>query len=76
MLCHRRFAFLLLMVSLMNSLPAVADDPPTNDTSVEWAIAIHGGAGGDPAKWAANKAAARQAGLRLALETGRQRRDS
>ncbi|MGI9474518.1 MAG: isoaspartyl peptidase/L-asparaginase [Rubripirellula sp.] len=39
--------------------------------SVSWAIVIHGGAGGDPAKWDEAKLAARQKGLDRALTAGR-----
>ena len=35
-----------------------------------WAIAIHGGAGGDPAKWDEAKVRARKMGLRRALQAG------
>lgn len=35
-----------------------------------WAIAIHGGAGGDPVKWNPEKRKARELGLELALKTG------
>lgn len=35
-----------------------------------WAIAIHGGAGGQPAKWSAEKIKAREDGLKRALHTG------
>jgi beta-aspartyl-peptidase (threonine type) len=36
----------------------------------EWAIAVHGGAGGDPAKWDQQKIDARKKGLKAALQAG------
>ena len=38
---------------------------------MKWAIAIHGGAGGNPSKWNDEKRAARIKGLQQALKTGR-----
>ncbi len=44
----------------------------TNDPShPKWAIAIHGGAGGNAATWTEEKKAKRLAGLKQALETGK-----
>ncbi|MCL4156088.1 UNVERIFIED_CONTAM: hypothetical protein GTU68_019976, partial [Idotea baltica] len=50
----------------MNLSPSSADEP-----SVQWAIAIHGGAGGNPAKWEDHKRAARKEGLEKALSAGK-----
>ncbi|WP_419189278.1 isoaspartyl peptidase/L-asparaginase [Stieleria marina] len=50
----------------MNLSPSSADEP-----SVQWAIAIHGGAGGNPAKWEDRKRAARKEGLEKALSAGK-----
>jgi beta-aspartyl-peptidase (threonine type) len=44
---------------------------PQAETAGSWALAIHGGAGSDPASWPAGKRAARQAGLRQALQRGK-----
>lgn len=41
-------------------------------TTNRWAIAIHGGAGGDPKKWGDQKCNSRLAGLNTALDIGRQ----
>ncbi len=40
-------------------------------TAVQWAIAIHGGAGGDPNDWSEAKVQARNEGLARGLQTGR-----
>ncbi len=59
--------FLAISISLQPSqkLNAETKSAPT------WAIAIHGGAGGNPAKWDNDKRAAREAGLKTALEAGK-----
>lgn len=76
----RVFAVLFLLVPLvnlpMNSKPVLADESPSSDGQVgekplTWAIAIHGGAGGDPGKWDATKRALRTAGLNKALKAGK-----
>lgn len=48
------------------------NEPATSDLSNggRWAIVIHGGVGGDPGKWSADKADARRAGLSRALKAG------
>jgi beta-aspartyl-peptidase (threonine type) len=51
----------------MPSISAVAAD----NRAVQFAIAIHGGAGSDPAQWSEQDRRGREATLRRALETGR-----
>lgn len=59
------FSVFLLGASIMEMTPASAADEP------KWAIVIHGGAGGDPAKWDQQKTASRKRGLEAALQAGR-----
>ncbi len=67
-------------MSGVNKVKTVAGDEPGRSagavtppakTPGRWALAIHGGAGSDPAGWPAGKRAARQAGLQRALECGK-----
>jgi isoaspartyl peptidase/L-asparaginase-like protein (Ntn-hydrolase superfamily) len=44
---------------------------PNDPSPRKWAIAIHGGAGGNAATWTEEKKAKRLAGLKQALETGK-----
>jgi isoaspartyl peptidase/L-asparaginase-like protein (Ntn-hydrolase superfamily)/ketosteroid isomerase-like protein len=59
------FTVFVLGASIMDTPRAPAADHP------EWAIVIHGGAGGDPAKWDEQKIEARKRGLEAALQAGR-----
>jgi beta-aspartyl-peptidase (threonine type) len=45
---------------------------PATTAEVDWAIALHGGAGGDPATWSEEKRQARRRGLETALRLGRE----
>lgn len=58
------FLLAVLGASLMDLSHLDAADPP------DWAIVIHGGAGGDPAKWDEDKIEARRRGLEVALKAG------
>ncbi len=60
------FTILLIGAILMDNPESGGGEP-----SPSWAIAIHGGAGGDPQKWDDRKVAARKNGLKLALQAGR-----
>ncbi|MFK8111655.1 MAG: isoaspartyl peptidase/L-asparaginase [Rubripirellula sp.] len=62
---------LLAITTLLSLLMNLNQVLTADDDSPRWSISIHGGAGGDPGTWKAKKTAARQAGLQLALETGR-----
>ncbi|QEG02258.1 Isoaspartyl peptidase precursor [Stieleria maiorica] len=65
----------VVMVVLMVS--TCIESPTTNPAHAQtagptrWAIAIHGGAGGDPSKWNDEKRSARREGLEAALTIGR-----
>ena len=61
------FGWLLIEMNLLAADGAVT----THAEADTWALAIHGGAGGDPAKWGDEKRQARQAGMRAALQAGR-----
>jgi beta-aspartyl-peptidase (threonine type) len=63
----RVVAFLVVGVFLLENPAANSHETPSKST---WAIAIHGGAGGEPAKWSEAKVKARKDGLREALRTG------
>lgn len=62
------FVFVLIGVILMDVPHAAGGDV---DPKKKWAIAIHGGAGGDPSIWDHDKTEARKQGLARALTTGR-----
>jgi L-asparaginase / beta-aspartyl-peptidase len=61
-----RLAFLLLLGSALLPDPTTAAEPP----KVEYALALHGGAGDDAAKLSAEERAGREATLRKGLEIG------
>ena len=66
------FGFVLGAITI-DSPNALCDEttPNANGTpAVKWAIVIHGGAGGDPAKWDESKIEGRKEGLHRALQTG------
>jgi beta-aspartyl-peptidase (threonine type) len=63
-----RFFVLCLMVGVSMPNRSWSQDQPANN---RWSIAIHGGAGGNPAKWDDAKRRARTEGLERALTTGR-----
>ncbi len=60
-------AFLVVGALLLENPVAYSHETPSKPT---WAIAIHGGAGGEPAKWSQAKVKAREDGLQKALRTG------
>mgnify|MGYP001820950550 CR=1 FL=1 len=65
---HRLLGCVFLLGLLMHSeQPAVAESP----SDVSWAIAIHGGAGGDPSTWSKDKRQGRLEGVEEALKIGR-----
>ena len=73
-----RSIFFAIALVLFSTLPgpipvttSVNADDLESTTGQKWAIAIHGGAGGDPARWPEEKVEARKAGLKRALESGR-----
>ncbi len=62
------FLVFLCGSNFMSKHSVLADESPA---TVDWAIAIHGGAGGDPSEWNEAKVKARKEGLVRALQTGR-----
>ena len=62
------FNYALTGVTLMVQADGGESEPGVKS---KWAIAIHGGAGGDPSRWDDEKRAAREAGLTRALAKGR-----
>lgn len=62
---------ILALLSMTSPLTAADEDRSDGPSRPRWAIAIHGGAGGDPEKWSAEKRAQREEGLRRALAHGR-----
>jgi beta-aspartyl-peptidase (threonine type) len=65
------FIALLFMVIANSSSEAQSQSATDISSDAKWAIAIHGGAGGDPAKWTDAQKTARQEGITKALQTGR-----
>lgn len=63
--------FSLICFSLACCMTSESAAQTESDQQPQWAIAIHGGAGGDPEKWDAKKRAARMRGLEQALTTGK-----
>ncbi|MCA9135850.1 MAG: isoaspartyl peptidase/L-asparaginase [Planctomycetales bacterium] len=61
----------ILMVLMMAGLILTPSGTTSAQEQTRWAIAIHGGAGGDPAQWDDEKKQARRDGLEAALKTGR-----
>lgn len=63
-----------LMVACVVSQGALAEEPTTsvapNAQQTSWAIAIHGGAGGDPSRWSEAVKAQRREGIEIALKQG------
>lgn len=56
-----------ILMNISIAAPARAQSPK----DIQWAIAIHGGAGGDPSKWPNQRRQARKDGLENALKIGR-----
>lgn len=71
MTCRRLLLASLAVLAL--PLPSAGDEPAVPGPKPEWALAIHGGAGTIPRDAPAASIAARRAGLRAALELGRER---
>ena len=46
--------------------------PEANSDLKTWAIAVHGGAGGDPSKWTSSQKEARRSGMAKALQVGKE----
>ena len=61
----------LLMTSESQSIAQTSEAPASASKSGTYAIAIHGGAGGDPDQWDESKRTARLIGLKQALVSGR-----
>ena len=73
---HHAFRFLICLIGILitseSSTMAQTQQAQSGSTqSLNWAIAIHGGAGGDPAQWDQSKRDARLIGLKQALVAGR-----
>ena len=63
----------ILFLAFNGSDMAQAQSTQRAAQPLRWAIAIHGGAGGNPSKWDEAKRKAREDGLRDALQIGKQR---
>lgn len=67
---------LLVLTVILNSDASAQSDSSGNNpqdtgsTKTTWAIAIHGGAGGDPSKWSESQKGARRSGMTKALQAG------
>ena len=64
---HVLVAFLVVGAFLLENPEATSQK---TQSKPDWAIAIHGGAGGEPARWSGAKVKARTDGLQKALRTG------
>lgn len=67
--------FLLAIVAVSGLGGSAAGEPLTGEdkpSTVTWSIAVHGGAGGTPAKWSQAQRDARLAGMEKALQLGRE----
>lgn len=62
---HCLIVYLWIAIVTSHSAHGQSDTP-----HAQWALAVHGGAGGDPEGWTEEKKQARQRGLRRALEAG------
>jgi isoaspartyl peptidase/L-asparaginase-like protein (Ntn-hydrolase superfamily)/ketosteroid isomerase-like protein len=62
---------LLFITTLFFAIMSRIEVSLAGEPKPQWAIVIHGGAGGDPAEWDEQEVTARQAGLQAALATGR-----
>ena len=70
--CSSERAFILLFSFLLGCVMSSDSWSQTESNQpIRWAIAIHGGAGGNPAKWDDQKRVARRRGLERALSKGR-----
>lgn len=70
-LAPKKLIPILAFLSMTSPLISADDDDANGQNPPRWAIAIHGGAGGDPGRWDAEKRAKREEGLRRALARGR-----
>lgn len=69
---RRLTPFLVLwMVIALSNVPATESVHAESPSPKHWAIAIHGGAGGNPSKWSDQRRQERQRGLENALKIGR-----
>ncbi len=63
----------ITMVGLVQSISAQEPKMKSESDHQIWAIAIHGGAGGEPSRWSPQKREAREKGLMDALSLGKKR---
>lgn len=69
----RRFTpFLIVCIaSTLMNIPIADSVCAESPKDIQWSIAIHGGAGGDPSRWSDQRRQARKRGLENALKIGR-----